>query len=141
GLQRFFRPRPENEQASDPPHHTERVTSNGDIARAAAEMAKTESEMSPPPALTLLGQRLGLSRFDQQVILLCAASELDTRIPGLCARANGDPNRPWPTFALCLGLFENPAWDVLSPERPIRYLRLIEIFQHGSQPLTTSPLR
>ena len=74
-------------------------------------------------------------------MLLCAAIELDTRIAGLCARAQQDPNRTYPTFALVLALFDEPAWDVLSPERPLRYWRLIEINQPGAQPLTTSPLR
>src|SRR5262249_25152568 len=32
------------------------------------------------------------------------------------------------------------SWDVLSPRRPLRYWRLIEIHQPGAQPLTTSAL-
>jgi len=94
-----------------------------------------------PPALAFLSQRLGLSLFEQNVLLLCAAMELDTRVASLCARAQDDPPKPFPTFALALALFDEPAWDVLSPERPLRYFRLIEIHQPGSQPLTTSPLR
>jgi hypothetical protein len=93
------------------------------------------------PALLLLGNRLGLSEFERNVLLLCVAMELDTRIAGLCARAQDDPAKPYPTFALVLALFDQPAWDVLSPERPLRYWRLIEINQPGAQPLTASPLR
>jgi hypothetical protein len=59
----------------------------------------------------------------------------------LCARAHDDPARPYPTFALALALFEEPSWDVLSPERPLRYWRLIEINQPGGQGLTMSALR
>jgi hypothetical protein len=88
----------------------------------------------------LLGQRLGLSRFERDVLLLCAALELDTRTAALCARAQDDPSRPYPTFALALALFENPAWDVLSPEGPLRRFRLLDIHQPGAQPLTASPL-
>jgi predicted nucleic acid-binding protein len=40
-----------------------------------------------------------------------------------------------------MALFDDPAWDVLSPERPLRFWRLIEINQAGAQPLMTSPLR
>ena len=72
---------------------------------------------------------------------MCVAIELDTGIASLCARAQGDPNRPYPTFALALTLFDEPAWDALSPEHPLRYWRLIEINQAGGQPLTASPLR
>ena len=95
----------------------------------------------PPPALIILSRRFGLSRFERETLLLCAAMELDTRIPGLCARAQGDPNRSYPTFALALALFDEPAWDVLSPERPLRFWRLIEINQPAAMPLTASPLR
>lgn len=95
----------------------------------------------PPPALILLSHRFGLSRFERETLLLCAAMELDTRIPMLCARAQGDPQRPYPTFALALALFDEPAWDLLSPERPLRFWRLIEINQPAAVPLTASPLR
>jgi hypothetical protein len=94
-----------------------------------------------PPALVALRRRLGLSSFEQDVLLLCAAMELDTATPGHCGRIHGDPARASPTFALALALFEGAAWDALSPERPLRYWRLIEIHQPGGQPLTASPLR
>jgi len=93
------------------------------------------------PALILLAHRLGLSPFEAHTLLLCSAMELDTGFPALCARAQNDPGRPYPTFALALSLFENPAWDVMSPERPLRYWRLVEISQVGPQPLITSALR
>ncbi|MCK4787485.1 MAG: ATP-binding protein [Desulfobacteraceae bacterium] len=108
--------------------------------KTVARMAEAAS-VEPPPALIILSQRFGLSRFEQEALLLCAAMELDTRVAVLCAQAQDDPNRPYPTFALALVLFDEPAWDVLSPERPLRYWRLIEINQPGAQPLTTSALR
>ena len=111
------------------------------VAQAAADMAAAESQVSPPPAVIMLSQRLGLSRFEREVLLLCAATELDTRIVSLCARAQDDPARLYPTFALALALFDDPAWDALSPERPLRYWRLIEINQPGNQSLTASALR
>ncbi len=112
-----------------------------DEIAAAAEVLAAASATDPPPALLILSQRLGLSPFERDVLLLCAAIELDTRIAPLCARVQGDPSRPFPTFALALALFPNPAWDLLSPERPLRFWRLIEINQPGAQPLTSSPLR
>ncbi|MDN5940295.1 MAG: ATP-binding protein [Nitrospira sp.] len=95
----------------------------------------------PPPALMILSRRLGLGKFEEHILLLCAAMELDTRIAALCARAQNDPSRPYPTFALALALFDDPVWEALSPERPLRYWRLIEINQPGAQPLTSSALR
>ncbi|MDF5738885.1 MULTISPECIES: ATP-binding protein [unclassified Nostoc] len=104
------------------------------------EMAMTEG-MNPLPALVLLSQKLDLSDFEQQVLLLCVAMELDPGIARLCAKALDNSHPPYPTFALALSLFEQPAWDALSWERPLRYWRLIEIHQSGVQSLTTSGLR
>jgi hypothetical protein len=109
------------------------------VAASAAGESKRAGE--PPSALKMLSDRLGLSPFEESVLLLCAAMELDTSIAALCARAHGDTSRPYPTFALALTLFDEPAWDALSPERPLRFFRLIEISQPHGQPLTTSRLR
>lgn len=106
-----------------------------------AEQVLTQMEMNEPsPALMILAHRLGLSHFEQQVLLLCAAVDLDTRIPSLCARAQGDPHKPYPTFALALTLFDESVWNALSPQNPLRYWRLIEINQPGATPLTASAL-
>jgi len=111
-----------------------------ELERAVAAMEAAGS-VDPPPALHLLAQRFGLSPFEREILLLCAGLELDTRIAGLCAEAQGDPARPFPTFALALALFDDPAWDAMTPARPLRHWRLIEIDQPGAQPLTASPLR
>jgi hypothetical protein len=110
------------------------------IAQAAEVMAAAAATETPP-ALVLLSHRFGLSRFEQEILLLCAAMEFDTRIGALCARAQGDSLRGYPTFALALALFDEPVWEALSPERPLRYWQLLEINQPGAQPLTTSALR
>lgn len=101
---------------------------------------KVAEEMPQPPALVILAQRLGLSRFEMEVLLLCAATELDTRIASLLARVQGDPSRSYPTFALAFALFDDPAWDVLSPERQLRYWKVLEIDQSYGQPLISCPL-
>jgi hypothetical protein len=67
--------------------------------------------------------------------------ELDTRIPALCARAQYPAEKAYPTFALAFTLFDDPAWDAVSAERPLRYWRLIEIHQPATTPLTQSALR
>jgi hypothetical protein len=115
---------------------------NGATQKSAATAPTHESKQAveAPSALELLGDRLGLSPFERNVLLLCAAMELDTRTAGLCARAQDDPLKNFPTFALALALFDEPSWDALSPERPLRFWRLIEISQPGTQPLTVSLL-
>ncbi|MEL7535288.1 MAG: ATP-binding protein, partial [Bacteroidota bacterium] len=123
--------------SSEPIGHHQMSKEASKAAEAMVEAEKAE----PSPALILLGRRFGLSRFELYTLLLCAAMELDTRIAQLCAQAQGNANQAYPTFALALSLFDEPAWDALSPERPLRYWQLIEINQPGAQPLTTSALK
>jgi len=139
---RRFRPEhpkpPRSAQPLLPP--PQEGTADEKLQRAEAELASA-SATTPPPALIQLSQLMGLSRFEREVLLLAVAMEVDTGIPGLCSLAQGDSNRCYPTFALALSLFDEPAWDALSPQHPLRYWRLIEINQAGGQALTSSPLR
>lgn len=109
------------------------------IERAHQRMLELEKN-DPPPALSLLASNLGLSEFERSVLALCAALELDTRIAGLCARAQGNLNKPYPTFALAFALFDHSDWGGLSPHGPLRHWRLLEINQPGAQPLTSAAL-
>ncbi|MBD0372205.1 MAG: ATP-binding protein [Pyrinomonadaceae bacterium] len=106
---------------------------------SAALLAAEQVEM--PPALVMLARLFELSRFEQQLLLLCAARDLDTRHDERCAQAQGDPHRRYPTFALAMMALDEPTWDALSPERPLRYWHLLEIQQAAGQSLTTSALR
>ena len=117
-------------QAAEPPPAAIAVDTAADPAQAPAFA----------PALQLLAQRLGLSDFERDLLLLCIGMELDTRMPALCAQAQHDPAKPWPTFALAFAVLDQPSWDALSPERPLRYWRLLEIHQPGPQPLIGAAL-
>jgi AAA+ superfamily predicted ATPase len=131
------------EAASLPDEGMPALAPTVDKSSTRAAVADTVGQAAPgdDAALDILGQRLGLSKFEQDVLLLCAAMEFDTRLPGLCARAQCDSARPYPTFALAMTLFHEPAWDAMSPQRPLRRLRLIEIHQPGATPLIASALR
>lgn len=118
----------------------EATVTDDEIAGAEAAMLKAEA-IEPPPALITLSSALGLTRFEQFILLLCAAMELDTQVAGFCAKVQDDPQRCYPTYALALSMFDQPVWDVVSPERPLRSWRLIEIHQSGVQPLTVSPIK
>ncbi len=117
------------------------ATHDDTVAAAAGETAQIEKEMEPAPALVILSRKLGLSDFERMLLLLCAATEFDMGISALCARALRDPNLAHPTFGLALSISDDPAWDALSSERPLRYWKLIEINQPGGQSLTSSALR
>ncbi len=110
------------------------------LERAMNDLAAA-SEGDPPPALLMLSKRLGLSDFERDLLMMCIAMELDTRTASLCAQAQDDTARHFPTFALGMAVLDAPAWEALSPERPLRYWRLVEISQPGAQPLTASALR
>ncbi len=92
-----------------------------------------------PPALELLCARFGLSPFERDTLLLCAAVELDSAFAPICAALHGDPQRAYPTFSLALAALESPHWSALSPDAPLRRWRLVEVGP-GSL-LTLSPLR
>jgi hypothetical protein len=110
------------------------------ITAAAAER-EAAARMDPPPALLLLAERFGLSAFERDTLLLCAAAEFDPGLASTFALAQGSQARPWPTFGLALSLLDDPAWEAVAAHRPLRYVRLLEISQPGGTPLTSSALR
>jgi SpoVK/Ycf46/Vps4 family AAA+-type ATPase len=123
-----------------PPPSEPATVSEAQLAEAAAAMVAAEN-LDPPPALVIAAQGFHLSRFERDVLLLCAAMELDPGLASLCARIHGDANKAHPTFALALSVFDEPAWDALTPDHPLRYWRLLEINQPGAQALTVSAIR
>jgi hypothetical protein len=110
------------------------------IAQAAAAR-EAAANTDPPPALVMLAAKLGLSTFERDTVLLCAAAELDPGVVELFAAVPGSGAHAYPTFALALQVLAEPIWDALSPHRPLRYLRLLEINQPGATPLTAAALR
>lgn len=105
----------------------------------ASSLEQIASEYERLPALRTLRTLFGLSEFESDLVLFCAAVELDSRFATLCAQAHGDPQRPFPTFSLALATLPNAHWSALLPHAPLRRWRLIDIGTGGN--LTTSPLR
>ncbi len=92
---------------------------------------------STPSALDAVCARLGLSGFERQIVVLCAAPELDGRFGEVLGEAQGDPARTYPTFGLALAAFPDAHWSALAPWAPLRRWRLIE---PGPGLLTVAPL-
>jgi hypothetical protein len=90
------------------------------------------------PALLELARRLGLSRFERDVLLLAVAPELDPELGDLCGPAQGDVRRNYPTFALALRTFGDPVWEALAPDRPLRRFHLVTL---GGGGVVSAPLR
>jgi hypothetical protein len=106
-----------------------------------AQWWEVGAHAQPPAALELLGDRLGLSRFERFVLMLAAATELDPSIAARCAEANGNPRATYPTLGLALTVLPGAAWDAVSPQRPLRYWRLLELDEPRSEALTATRLR
>jgi ATP-dependent 26S proteasome regulatory subunit len=111
----------------------------GALEQRAPVQTPAREEISPPPALETLCKLFGLSPFDRAVLLMCAGMELDSKFAGICAKANGDARRDYPTFSLALGALPDAHWSAVTPNAPLRRWRLIEL-QRGSD-LTESRLR
>src|SRR4030095_7655554 len=74
------------------------------------------SQLMAPPALEHLCSMFHLSPFERAILLLCAGVELDSTFAGLCAAAQHDPARSYPTFSLALAAFPDAHWSALTPE-------------------------
>lgn len=83
----------------------------------------TSAEPMPPPALVQAAEAFSLSPFERDVLLLCAAYELDAEIPALCGGR--------PTVGLALALFPGGHWSALAPAAALRYWRLVELSGDG----------
>lgn len=110
---------------------------NGRLAQEALSAAA--AAMPSPSALELLCKMLGLSTFERDLLLLCAGVELDSSFAAVCAKAQGDPTRSFPTLSLALAALPEPHWSALTPSAPLRRWRLIEV--GSGSVLTLSPLR
>jgi len=103
------------------------------------DAATIAATMSAPPALVTLCSRFGLSAFERELLLLGAGMELDAEFPLLCSQAQGDAQRPYPTFSLALAALPEAHWSAINPSAPLRRWRLLEV--HTGSSLVTSPLR
>ncbi|HEY2058910.1 MAG TPA: ATP-binding protein [Amycolatopsis sp.] len=120
--------------------HTEASEVDDRVERAAKEVENAEAS-APPPALVVLAGRLGLSRFERDTLLLCAAVELDPSIAALCARAHGDERMAYPTFGLALAALPGPAWEAVSPQGGLRFWQLVEELPGPGHGVVSAPLR
>ena len=95
--------------------------------------------LEPPPAMATLAATLGLSAFEQRLLALCAGVELEGDFPALCARAQGDAAKPYPTFGLALAALPGANWAAIAGGGPLRFWQLVEVGPGGA--MTTSQLR
>jgi hypothetical protein len=110
-------------------------------AQESLEEIERETEPNKSPLFEHLANQLGLIPSEKDILRLCFAAEISTRIGTLCAQCMDDPNRPYPTFALARKLFTHFDWRALTPESPLRRWQLVEIQQPAATPLIYAALR
>ncbi len=108
-------------------------------AQVAQAVAKTRAQMTSPSALDRLVELFGLSEFEREILLLCAGVEMDSALAHQCSAMQGHPSLPYVTFGLAMAIVSEPHWTALTPSRPLRYFRLVEL--ESGHSLTTAPLR
>ncbi len=100
----------------------------GDPGEGPGKRAAVDATMADhPPAVDQLTSLFGLSAFERGVLLLCAGVEMDSEIASLCGAAQGNPNRPTATFGVAISTLPDPHWSALTPSRPLRRFRLVEL--------------
>jgi hypothetical protein len=111
----------------------------GSKVSAVQQLEDAQSQLPAPAALQRLRSLFGLSPFEQDVLLMCAGPELDADFASVCAVAQGDPQRNYPTFGLALAALSGSYWSAITPAAPLRHWRLIELVPNRG--ITTAPLR
>jgi hypothetical protein len=98
--------------------------------------------LDPPSAIDQLAETFGLSKFERQLLLLCAGIEMDSTLAAQCSEALGfgrNDRRGAISFSLALAVLDDPHWSALAPSAPLRRFHLVELESgHG---VTSAPLR
>jgi ATPase family associated with various cellular activities (AAA) len=95
--------------------------------------------MDSPPAIDVLAETFGLSRFECELLLLLAGLEMESELSELCAQLAPQPRRGLVTFGLGMSVLSEPHWSALAPTAPLRQFRLIEM--ESGPGFTSAPLR
>ena len=116
-------------------------TENGTevTARATQAVEKAKRALKAPAAIDHLVELFGLTVFERELLLLCAGVEMDSSLVAACAQAQGSPQRTYVTFGLAMAVLPEPHWSALTPSRPLRRFRLLEV--EAGHNLTSAPLR
>jgi hypothetical protein len=114
-------------------------SSPGASAADASEATDPEDAQKHEAPFMKVARRFGMSKFDLDVLLLCAAAELNPEVPALCAAAQGDERLRYPTMHLLLTTLPGANWGALLPGAPLRYWKLLDVA--AGESLTTAQLR
>jgi hypothetical protein len=115
-----------------------RLGSSADDSAAGAAQ-KARASMDSPPAIERLTDLFGLSEFEKDILLLCAGIEMDSKLATQCCEVEGRQQRPYATFGVALSALPAAHWSALTPLRPLRAYRLLEM--ESGYSFTSAPLK
>ncbi|MEA5515874.1 ATP-binding protein [Nodularia sp. UHCC 0506] len=95
--------------------------------------------MSAPSALEQLCTIFQLTEFERNVLLLCAAMEIDYSFGSLCGQVLGDMQVAYPSISLAMKVLPATDWSAWTVDAPLRHWQLIQI--QGGITHTQNPLR
>jgi hypothetical protein len=99
--------------------------------KVAEELEAARAAMSSPAAIDVLSEVFGLSAFERDVVLLCAAYEMEPDLIVGNATEDNSLLPIYPTFGLALARLVEPHWNAITPGAPLRANRLLELCGEG----------
>jgi hypothetical protein len=103
-----------------------RLGDDGDADALTAAVAEARAAMPAPAAIDVLAETFELSGFERDLLLLCAGAEMDGTLAARLATASTAAHGRV-SFGLALGALDDPHWSAITPVRPLRHWRLIEV--------------
>lgn len=103
----------------------------------------SQHDLRAIPSFARLRWLFNLTSFEEHVLRLCLSAELKHVVDSLCARAQADTRRPYPTLNLALQLFNarHEDYAALSTTGALRYWSLVEVIQPSGTRLFDAALR
>src|SRR5271166_511654 len=102
---------------------------DSDLAGRAPVTFRSKLLANWPSAIERLCSIFRLTKFERDLLLICAGVEMDSDLAG----------RAPVTFGLAMGALSDPHWSALTPARPLRAFQLVQM--DAARTLTTAPLR
>ena len=103
-------------------------------------LGQIRDAMEAPSAIDTLSQLFELTLFEREILLLCAGAEMDAELNSKYGDSRNPAVKPSSiTFGLAMEVLGDPHWSALTPDRPLRRYRLVEI--EPGRGLTSAPLR
>lgn len=97
------------------------------LAEGRRQVRPGDGSAATPPRLAQIGRALGLSPFEETVLLLAGFAELEPEADAAIAAAQGHGRLGRPTVGLALSLCDGAHWSAFAPDRPLRRLRLVTL--------------